>query len=139
MDSSIASRRFVQLADAVRVQSPWTLEEWLCRSDIVNNEHLMLVRANMEPRRSHPFHKHPTREEIIFVISGRAEQWVGGESRILLPGEMAFIPMGEVHGTYNPFDEKLVFLAMLSPARAAEPGIVDVSTEEPWASLRPAI
>jgi spermidine synthase len=51
-------------------------------------------------------------------------------------GEMAFIPMGEIHGTYNPFAEKLVFLAILSPAQAAEPGIVDVSTEEPWASLR---
>lgn len=129
-------RRFVTAADAVRVQSPWTVEEWLCREDIVQNEHLMLVRANMEPHRSHPFHTHPTREEIIYIISGRAEQWVGKEHRILNPGEMVFIPMGEVHGTYNPFDEPLVFLAMLSPAKADEPGIVDVSTEEPWASMR---
>jgi hypothetical protein len=29
-----------------------------------------------------------------------------------------------------------VFLAILSPANAAEPGLVDVSTEEPWASMR---
>lgn len=129
-------RRFVTDADAVRVQSPWTIEEWICRADIVQNEHLMLVRANMDPFRSHPFHKHPTREELIYVISGQAEQWVGKEHRILKPGEMAFIPMGEIHGTYNPFPEKLVFLAILSPAKAAEPGIVDVSSEEPWASLR---
>lgn len=132
-----AERRFVTLADAVRHQSPWTLEEWLCRSDIVANEHLLLVRAHMDPHRSHPFHTHPTREEIIYVISGRAEQWVGQERRLLGPGEMAFIPMGEVHGTYNPHDEPLVFLAILSPSDAAEPGIVDVSTEEPWRSLRP--
>lgn len=46
--------------------------------------------------------------------------------------------MGEVHGTYNPFDEKLVFLAILSPAKADEPGIVDRSQEEPWKSLRQA-
>jgi quercetin dioxygenase-like cupin family protein len=134
-----ALRRFVQDADAVRVQSPWTVEEWLCRADIVKNEHLMLVRANMEPYRSHPFHKHPTREELIYIIAGRAEQWVGRDQRVLKPGEMAFIPMGEVHGTYNPFPEKLVFLAILSPARAAEPGIVDVSRLEPWATLRPEI
>ena len=108
----------------------------MCRSDVVQNEQLLLVRANMDPFRSHPFHKHPTREEIIFVISGRAEQWVGKEHRVVHPGEMAFIPMGEIHGTYNPFPEPLVFLAILSPANAAEPGIVDVSTEEPWASLR---
>jgi quercetin dioxygenase-like cupin family protein len=134
--SDPAMRRFVTSAETVRWQSPWTLEEWLCRSDIVKNEHLMLVRANMDPHRSHPFHKHPTREELIYIISGQAEQWVGTEHRILKPGEMAFIPMGEIHGTYNPFPEKLVFLAILSPANAPEPGIVDVSTLEPWASMR---
>ena len=132
----IAARRFVTMAEAVRFQSPWTIEEWLCRGDVVKNEHLLLVRANMDPFRSHPFHKHPTREELIFIISGRAEQWVGAEHKILGPGEMAFIPMGEVHGTYNPFSEKLVFLAILSPSNAAEPGIVDVSAEPPWATMR---
>jgi quercetin dioxygenase-like cupin family protein len=129
-------RRFVTASDAVRHQSPWTLEEWLCRPDVVDNKQLLLVRANMEARRSHPFHKHPTREELIYIVSGRAEQWVGKEHRILKAGEMAFIPQGEVHGTYNPFDEKLVFLAILAPSNAPEPGIVDVSKEEPWASLR---
>jgi quercetin dioxygenase-like cupin family protein len=129
-------RRFVTASDAVRFQSPWTLEEWLCRSDVVANKQLLLVRANMDARRCHPFHTHPTREELIYIISGKAEQWVGKEHRILKAGEMAFIPQGEVHGTYNPFDEKLVFLAILAPANAAEPGIVDVSTQEPWASIR---
>lgn len=95
-----------------------------------------MVRANMEPGRCHPFHNHPTREELIYIISGRAEQWVGKEHRILGPGEMAFIPMGEIHGTFNPFNERLVFLAILSPSNAEEPGIVDYSTQEPWASLR---
>jgi quercetin dioxygenase-like cupin family protein len=138
MPESIQDRRFVTASEKVDFLSPWTLEEWLCRSDIVNNEHLMMVRANMEPGRDHPFHCHPTREEIIYVISGKAEQWVGHQKRILGPGDMAFIPMGEVHGTYNPFDEKLVFLAILSPAKADEPGLVDMSTEEPWKSLRKA-
>jgi len=89
-----SQRRFVTAAEKVDFTSPWTIEEWLCRGDIVNNEQLMLVRANMEPGRSHPFHTHPTREEIIYIISGRAEQWVGKEHRILGPGEIAFIPMG---------------------------------------------
>jgi len=55
----------------------------------------------MEPFRSHPFHNHP-RGRTHFHIAGQAEQWVGKEHRILKAGEMAFIPMGEVHGTYNP-------------------------------------
>jgi len=133
---SIEHRRFVTAAEKVDFLSPWTLEEWLCRSDVVPNQELLMVRANMEAGRSHPFHTHPTREEIIYVLSGRAEQWIGKEHRVLGPGEMLLIPKGEVHGTYNPFRERLVFLAILSPANAAEPGIVDVSAGEPWASLR---
>ena len=133
---SIEQRRFVTAAEKVDFLSPWTLEEWLCRSDVVPNQELLMVRANMEAGHSHPFHTHPTREEIIYILSGRAEQWNGQHYRILGPGEMVLIQKGEVHGTYNPFRERLVFLAILSPANAPEPGIVDVSKEEPWASLR---
>lgn len=134
--ADITARRFVTAAEKVDFLSPWTLEEWLCRSDVVPNQELLMVRANMEPGRSHPFHTHPTREELIYILSGRAEQWNGQQHRILGPGEMVLIQKGEVHGTYNPFRERLVFLAILSPANASEPSIVDVSKQEPWASLR---
>ena len=134
----MAARRFVTAAEKVDFTSPWTVEEWLCRPDVVPNQELLLVRANMEAGRCHPFHTHPTREEIIYIISGRAEQWCGQEFRILGPGEMVLIPKGEVHGTYNPFNERLVFLAILSPSKAAEPGLVDVSSAAPWAGLREA-
>lgn len=132
----IEDRRFVTAAEKVDFLSPWTLEEWFCRNDVVPNRELLMVRANMEPGRSHPFHTHPTREEIIYVLAGRAEQWIGREHRILGAGEMVLIPKGEVHGTYNPFRERLVFLAILAPANAPEPSIVDVSTQEPWTSMR---
>ncbi len=134
-------RRFVQIADAVPEPNAWTNNEWLCRPDIVPAEKLLLVRANMDGMHCHPFHVHPHREEIIYVIYGRAEQWVGEEFRILRPGEMAHIPAGTVHATYNPHPEPLVFLAILSPAKlpddlaaAADP--FDVSAQEPWASIR---
>ena len=133
---NLEHRRFVTAAEKVDFLSPWTLEEWLCRSDVVPNQELLMVRANMEAGLSHPFHTHPTREEIIYILSGRAEQWIGREQRVLGPGEMVLIPKGEVHGTYNPFRERLVFLAILAPANAVAPGIVDVSTQEPWVSIR---
>jgi quercetin dioxygenase-like cupin family protein len=132
---------FVQIADAGREINPWTHNEWLCRPDLVNAEKLLLVRANMAPMHCHPFHYHPHREEIIYVLYGRAEQWVGDQYRILSAGEMAHIPAGTVHATYNPHQEPLVFLAILSPAKlpddlAATPDPCDVSTHEPWASIR---
>jgi quercetin dioxygenase-like cupin family protein len=133
---NLEQRRFVTAAEKVDFPGPWALEEWLCRADVVPNQDLLMVRANMEAGRSHPFHTHPTREEIIYVLSGRAEQWIGQDHRVLGPGEMVLIPKGEVHGTYNPYRERLVFLAILAPSKSPEPGIVDVSKDEPWASLR---
>lgn len=136
MSEEIQNRRFVSAAEAATGRSPWALEEWLCRNDVVANEELLLVRVNMEVGKAHAFHTHPHREEIIYVISGTAEQWVGKEKKILKAGDTAFIPKGEVHGTYNVGDDTLVFLAILSPSNAPEPSLVDVSQEEPWASLR---
>ncbi len=98
----------------------------------------MLVRVRMPPGKAHAFHRHPAMEEIIYVVSGRAEQWVGRERRILGPGEIAHIPIDVVHGTYNAGDETLVFLAILSPTKFEGPALVDVSGEEPWRTLRPA-
>jgi quercetin dioxygenase-like cupin family protein len=138
---SSPNRHFVQIADALRETNPWTNNEWLCRPDIVPAEKLLLVRANMAPMHCHPFHYHPHREEIIYVIYGRAEQWVGNEYRILSAGEMAHIPAGTVHATYNPHSEPLVFLAILSPAKlpddlAKDPDPFDVSSEAPWVRIR---
>ena len=96
---SPADRRFVQIADALREPNAWTNNEWLCRPDLVAAEKLLLVRANMDPMHCHPFHYHPHREEIIYVIYGRAEQWVGNEYRILSAGEMAHIPAGTIHSS----------------------------------------
>ena len=75
-------------------------------------------------------------EEIIYVLSGTAEQWVDREKRTLKAGDSAHIPRDVVHGTYNAGSEPLVFLAILSPAKAEGPALVDVHTEQPWASLR---
>ena len=133
----IPSRRFVTAAETITEPTAYTLNAWLSRPDIVPCGELLMVRATMAPGDSHPFHHHPTREEIIYIVSGQVEQWCGRERRVLKPGEMVLIPKGEVHGTYNPFREPVVFLAILSPANAADPSVVDVSMEEPWNSLRP--
>lgn len=134
-------RRFVTPSEAVREVNAWTQNEILSREDVVPAEKLLVVRAHMRPGFCHPFHKHPHREEIIYVLEGTAEQWVENEYRLLGPGDMAHIPPGVVHGTYNPHATTLTFLAILSPAKlskahAAVEDPQDVSNEEPWASLR---
>ena len=128
--------RFVTQKEAQVEEAPHCTCEWLCRPGLVEAENLLLVRATMPAGKAHEFHKHPGCEEIIYIVEGEAEQWVETEYRVLGPGEVAHIPEGAVHATYNRSDRPLVFLAMLSPAKPP-PGCVDVSSEEPWNSLPP--
>jgi quercetin dioxygenase-like cupin family protein len=135
--SPMPPHRFITASEMEVEELAWGPHEWLCRPGLTDAKELLLVRVRMPPGQGHAFHRHPAMEEIIYVISGRAEQWVDRASRPLGPGESAHIPRDVVHGTYNAGDETLVFLAILSPAIFDGPVLVDVSREEPWASLRP--
>lgn len=128
--------RFVTAADADVEQLPWGPHEWLCRPGLTEARDLQLVRVRMPPGTGHAFHRHPAMEEIIYVVSGTAEQWVEQAVRRLGPGDIAHIPKDIVHATYNAGTDTLVFLAVLSPATFDGPAIVDVSGEQPWSTLR---
>ena len=140
MEGSMSARhlRFVTASEMEIEELAWGPHEWLCRPGLTDAKGLLLVRVRMPPGQGHAFHRHPAMEEIIYVISGRAEQWVDRTSRPLGAGESAHIPRDVVHGTYNAGSEALVFLAILSPAIFEGPALVDVSRDEPWVSLRPA-
>lgn len=109
---------------------------WLCRPEIASTKDLQLCRAILPAGEGHHFHTHPELEEIIYVLGGEVEQWVEKEKRVLKPGEIAHIPRGVVHATFNSSTEDAVILAILSPAATTGPFMIDMSKEEPWSSLR---
>ena len=128
--------RFITSENTPITHTPWGPHEWLSRSDLTQSNGLMLVRVLMPPGKAHQFHRHPEMEEIIYVISGMAEQWVDNEKRTLNAGDSAYIPADVVHGTYNAGSDTLVFLAILSPSESQGPVVVDEFENEPWRSLR---
>ena len=103
---------------------------------------LPVVRGDGCPRSTpgyfHGFHKHPDQDEMITVVSGKVTQFLEGESTVLGPGDSVYIDKDVVHGVVQR-------LRRAGPARRrARAGgdgdggyvAVDVSAEEPWASLR---
>ena len=130
--------RFVTAAEAERDDQGTRVNEWLSKPGMTEAEGLMMARVQLQPGDGHAFHRHPALEEIIYVISGRAEQWVEREMRVLGPGDIAHIPADMVHATHNSSDEPLTILAILSPAKFEGPFAIDVFDEEPWRSLRAA-
>jgi quercetin dioxygenase-like cupin family protein len=132
-------QRFITANEVEAGSFPWCTTETLSNEILTGAERLILVRATFPGGEAHNFHKHPGREEIIYVLLGKAEHWVGKEKRVLGPGEIAHIPPNTPHATYNPFDEELTILAMLSPVDAEGEFTIDVSNEEPWRTICPPI
>ena len=129
-------RRFVMREDAPVETLPWGPHVWACRPGLVGTRQLLVVQVDMPPGTAHAFHRHPGREEVLWVIEGTGEQWVDTECRMLGSGDSAFIAPDVVHGIYNDSDQTLRFLAILSPAETDGPLLIDVQHEEPWRSLR---
>jgi len=65
-------------------------------------------RVNADPRdQVNPF---PT---MIIGLRGRAMSKVGGVEKVLVPGQMMFVPPGTAHEAWNPFDEPAEFILLM--------------------------
>jgi quercetin dioxygenase-like cupin family protein len=130
------TNRFITTAEALKEDYKGRTNYWLCHADVCAAKDLQVCRAVLPAGEGHNFHTHPELEEAIYVLEGEVEQWVEQERRVLKPGEVAHIPKGVVHATFNPTARDAVILAILSPAVFAGPFAVDVGGEAPWNSLR---
>lgn len=128
--------RFVSFPETEVENLGGKIHHWYCKPGMVKDTNLMFVRAHLLPGEAHRFHHHPYMEEILYVLSGTAEQWVENEKRIMKPGDSLYLPVGIIHGTYNIGPDVLDFLAILSPAKNPGPVTVEVADQEPWKSLR---
>jgi quercetin dioxygenase-like cupin family protein len=136
MTQQVPEWRFVSFDETEVERLPGKTHYWFCKPGMVKDTNLMFVRAQLPPGEAHKFHFHPKMEEILYVLSGTAEQWVEREKKLMRAGDSLFLPPGIVHGTYNIGEDTLDFLAILSPAKSGEPVTVEVSEQEPWKNLR---
>jgi quercetin dioxygenase-like cupin family protein len=116
----------------------WGVIGWRCTPGNAGAKRLVVLDVTLEPGQAHDFHRHPGQEEVIVVRSGRIEQWVEQEAATLGPGDSVFIDADLVHATFNDGDVTAELQVVLGPATDSESGygLVDVSGEAPWSSLR---
>lgn len=110
---------------------------WYSKPGMTDTERLNYVRVTLPPGEGHDFHYHPM-EEVLHVLAGSAEQWVGEKKYLLGPGDALHLPKGEIHATFNCGDDLLEFIAVLVPDRVDYEGemTIEVGAEEPWCSIR---
>lgn len=64
-------------------------------------------------------HRHADQDEIIFVLEGAMELWLGQEKVLLHPGEDIVVPAGTRHACVNASDEPLIVFVVLNPVQNA--------------------
>tara|TARA_B100000700_G_C14936924_1_gene804785 strand:+ start:785 stop:1225 length:441 start_codon:yes stop_codon:yes gene_type:complete len=131
------SGKFITTEQMERDTLDWGVMGWVSRPSTTNTKDLVVIEVTLESGGGHNFHKHPEQEEVIYVLEGKVEQWLGDKKQVLSQGDSVFIPADAVHASFNVFDQNAKLLAILGPS-VGEEGyqLVEVYDQEPWSNLR---
>lgn len=83
----------------------------LIDQDTVGAEDITFAYCKFEAKTSfHKKHVHKDAEEVMYILSGKG---IGGVSDVemeMVKGDTIWVPRGEIHWAYNPFDEPMEVL-----------------------------
>ena len=129
--------KFVLTSEVDREQLDWGELGWISRPAKTGAKDLTVIEVTLNPGGGHNFHKHPTQEEVIYVMAGEIEQWLQKKKQTLRPGDSIFIGADVVHASFNENSEPARLMVMLGPCDGESGYVVEeVAAEEPWRSLR---
>ena len=128
---------FVKQAEIAVDHLDWGDIGWRARPANTGCKTFVVMDVSLEPGFGHDFHKHPDQDEMIIVKAGQIEQWIGEERTMLGVGDSVYLDADVVHASFNVGSETAHLQVVLAPAVGDEGyQLVDVSAEQPWASLR---
>jgi quercetin dioxygenase-like cupin family protein len=128
---------FVKQADIAVDHLDWGDIGWRARPANTGCKTFVVMDVSLEPGFGHDFHKHPEQDEMIIIKAGEIEQWIGEERTMLRVGDSVYLDADVVHASFNVGSETAHLQVVLAPAVGDEGyQLVDVSAEQPWASLR---
>ena len=87
--------------------------------------------TTIDPGSSSNPHRHPDKEEVFYVVSGRGEVMVGWEREAIQAGSLILVPPGAEHQLFNDDDAALKVLSVVSPAFDASEFDLQHSISEP--------
>ena len=82
-------------------------------SALIGSAQLCIFEQWCDPGCGAPTHLH-TAEEVLTVLSGRTEVWVGEERAAVVAGQSVIVPAGQKHGFCNTGDRMLHVEAVLA-------------------------
>ena len=108
------SKNIIEPDDVETQVFEWGTIKWL--SEAADAKRFSAGVVILEAGKGHTKHTHTGVEEILYVISGKGDQMVAGERKIITSGMLVHISPGVEHETINIGWEPLKLLAVYSPS-----------------------
>ncbi|MBT3929278.1 MAG: cupin domain-containing protein [Rhodospirillaceae bacterium] len=102
-DEAVRVHRFSKFENAEEIHPFGTPARVMLRSEDTGGD-LSALLVMHGPGEGPPPHFHTGQSEYFFVVEGRYEMTVAGETRALEPGDMAFVPPDTIHSFRNITD-----------------------------------
>ncbi len=90
--------------------------EKMGKSTLYSSEHVLVGLNAFEPGQEHALHAHDDMDKVYHVVSGRGVFLLKGRELDMRGGEMLIAPQGVPHGIRNTGEERLLVIAILTPA-----------------------
>ncbi len=131
---------FTESKSIDREKLDWGTRAWHTGYGKDRADNLVVIEVDLQPGFGHAFHLHAKQDEIVFVIEGEVEQWIGKEKKILRKGDSAFLEANMVHASYNVSKKPAKVLAILGPVIGKDGyEVEEVYGKAPWSTLGPKL
>ena len=84
--------RKAEQAEEKRIVEDWGSLNWLASKPIGNAEGVTVGRVIIVAGQANPRHTHTTCEEVLYLMSGKLEHWIGDQMVVLEAGDTLTVP-----------------------------------------------
>lgn len=112
----------------------WGVIHMLAEERVTGGTTFSFGHVVLQPGQGHIRHNHPTADEVIYVVSGEADQMLDDQAPVRVKaGDSIWIPKGVYHSTINRSSEPIVLVVVYAPAGAEQ-----ALREDPNVRITPA-
>ncbi len=118
---TIGSCHITTTADVDTLEFNWGVIHMLATEKVTGGKTFSFGHVVLKPGEGHIRHNHPTADEVIYVVSGEAEQMLDDQPPVTIKtGDCIWIPLGVYHSTINKSSAPITLIVIYSPAGAEQ-------------------
>ena len=107
--------------DVDKLEFNWGVIHILAKESMTGSGTFSFGHVVLQPGQGHVRHNHPTADEVIYVLSGEADQMLDDEPAVKVkPGDCIWIPKAVYHSTINKGSEPVILIVVYAPAGAEQ-------------------